>query len=261
MDEVNSALKNFKTEDEGSEVMREELELKKAMATAATALQANRLEAADIDEMTRNAALLCLQGIELPVEMKVNITKRVATVHLNAQKLDDWLGCLSISSTTAWTAQSPSFGGSVKHERCAIPADLVIVEAFVGAALPDALMRLLTPADEPSEMQRRCDLLLKACKAYLLQHDQEGHSAADNSVLKIVSGNVAKVFRGVVALLSPIPGDCGSGLEHVEYVNPRNATSAPLLSDIPKLGRLILNKLRREDAWTLVTGPGPNSTK
>jgi len=55
---------------------------------------------------------------------------------------------------------------------------------------------------------------------------------------------IIKLYKGLLALVSPVPG-VGT-LDDVNYVYPSNATTASIISDIPKLGRSILSILRKD---------------
>ena len=231
---VHAALKNLSKDDAGSELLREELELKKTMAAAATALQCKCLETGSTLEMKKNATLLSLQGVDLPTPNKLHYTRRVSSVHLADNELDAWVACLSLlskcESTPAWDPNKPTFGMSVKGLVVEDAAWSLAQELYVGACFPDAWMRLLTPGAGGAHQQEIASAsLLKVCRAFLRQYVDEQPEVSGPA--KTMMDNVAKVMRGMVALASPIPEDEGSTVTDVEYVNPRNATTAPILTE------------------------------
>ena len=241
--EVTAALNNL-NDQSGCELLKEELELKKAMSSACTALQVKRLDTASVVEMVKNASLLALQGVCLPVENKLHFTWRMATVHLSDSEVDRWLSCLSWLPQPEWTPQSPTFGACVAALGSEDPLWQLVKELFVSASLPDAWMRQLNAACDSSGNKATVSPLLKLCRSFLHQHVLESGALQNKEVLASIYNNVAKVMRGIVALTSPVPSDEGSC-----------HTTAPILTQLPRVGRLIVNKLRRETVCFSVLQP------
>ena len=255
---VTAALKSLNSnEGSGNEILREELELKKTLAAAAAAMQTKRLETASVVEASKNASLLVLQGVSLPTVNKLHFTWRLATVHLSDDEVDSWLACLSWLPTAQWSPQQPTFGGAMSGIEADDPSWLVARDLYVSAALSDAWMRCLNAASQAAvaskDSQQDSEAgLVKLCRAFLHQYVLEKASVVENERVVTVFNNVAKVMRGMVALISPVPGDAGSQHADVEYISPRNATTAAILTELPRVGRLIVNKLRRESVSCLV---------
>lgn len=67
--------------------------------------------------------------------------------------------------------------------------------------------------------------------------------------LQLFAQPTVSAYRGLLALVCPVPEMHGSQLSDVEYIFPRNATVSALFEDMPKLGRLLANTLRKEDWW------------
>ena len=75
-----------------------------------------------------------------------------------------------------------------------------------------------------------------------------------------------RCLRGLLALLSPIHGDCGSSLDDLKYIAAEGARNSQLIKDIPAYGRVIVTVVRRywkhkctqyikeESTWAKQTG-------
>ena len=93
--QVDTALKALGPDDD--EVVKDELQLKKTMAAAAKALQVRKLEVASILEVQRNASLLLTQGVTIPLENLLAMTKRRGLIALADGELPVWLATLSLT--------------------------------------------------------------------------------------------------------------------------------------------------------------------
>ena len=67
---------------------------------------------------------------------------------------------------------------------------------------------------------------------------------------KPVANAVLSAVQGIVRLSSPVPLKGGGSMDDVAYVWPSNATSAQIFNDLPKLGRFLVSKIRRDPWWT-----------
>ena len=61
--------------------------------------------------------------------------------------------------------------------------------------------------------------------------------------------SMVSVLRGLLALLSPVPGHLGSAIADVEFVYPATLRSPPIYSDVPRLGKLVAQTLRAKEVW------------
>ena len=66
---------------------------------------------------------------------------------------------------------------------------------------------------------------------------------------KAASEIIVQVYLGLMAMISHVPGIYGCKPQHVAYVFPPNGTRAEIMSDLPRLGRVTVNKLRGEPWW------------
>ena len=59
-----------------------------------------------------------------------------------------------------------------------------------------------------------------------------------------------KVLRGLVAMLSPVPGLLGSLPSDVKYIFPDEGRSSMIVRDVPKIGKIWVAKMRESAFWS-----------
>ena len=57
----------------------------------------------------------------------------------------------------------------------------------------------------------------------------------------------ARVARGCLAVLIPVPGAFNSSLTDVEFVHALGGVAAPISKELPRVGKLIASKLQRAE--------------
>ena len=100
----------------------------------------------------------------------------------------------------------------------------------------------------PTELVKMCEDLLRQCR----QQD-DLCNATDGA--KVVVQNVQKAVRGIHCLVAPIPWQRDTAFDDVAYVSPKNASTAPIIADIPKIGRLLVSRFRSEVLGVLMGCP------
>ena len=257
--QVHNALKTL---PDSEEILRADLELRRSLFDAATALQLKKIASADVAQIGKHCNTLLVQGITLPLSHCLEITKRVACVALADGDFLKWQKHISLATsdtsgssdggTMAWTVEEPTFGDCLalwqqpRHRR-EPDAEGQFQEAFLGCCLTDQFLKLVSKA---SGTAGEIDVapLLDICGAFLKEWQrckEESLPAGPKAVVL----SVVRVMRGLAALCSPIPAIYGSSLEDVQFIMPRNASSAPILQ-LPRVGRILVNKLRQQEAVT-----------
>ena len=111
-------------------------------------------------------------------------------------------------------------------------------DTWMCAVLNNEFLRLLdASADDGSALQ-------PALEAWLTIFDDCLASTNKPQLESMVS-----VLRGLLALLSPVPGHLGSAIADVEFVYPATLRSPPIYSDVPRLGKLVAQTLRAKEVW------------
>ena len=88
--------------------------------------------------------------------------------------------------------------------------------------------------------------LVDMCTRFLRQSEREQDIEKSGELEKVVLQNVQKAMRGIMCLVCSMPVASKDALEDVSYLLPKNATTAPIIADLPKVGRLFVSKLRQE---------------
>ena len=259
--QVVNALKTIGPDEE---VLKADLELRQSLCQAAQALQLTKLRVADLAQIVANVNVLHSQGIVLPVAHRMQITKRFASVSLADGKVLEWQSHVSLVASThsiataeteesaaaqdeidpwkTWSITKPTFAAclaDLEAPRAEFEPDnsAEFTESYYGSCLNDAFLKLITRAAE-----EQVTGLLDVCAAFLVQMPGPGSSQLPR-IVETTANSIASIMRGLSALCSPQPGVNGSQLKDVQYIMPKNASSAPILG-IPRLGRIIVNKLR-----------------
>ena len=83
------------------------------------------------------------------------------------------------------------------------------------------------------------DNLLEACRTFLSQFNTDTYPGVPSEFAQVCL-HAIKLFRGLLALACPIPGIEGSCLEDVQFL-----IGAAIVTEIPRVGRLIASKLKK----------------
>ena len=76
------------------------------------------------------------------------------------------------------------------------------------------------------------------------QGEDEWHEGW-NDFLQVFKA-VRSVFRGLVFMLSPIPGDSGSTLDDLLLCHPHDSHRAVVIKILPRLGRALISRLQQD---------------
>lgn len=186
-----------------------------------------------------NVETLELQGVRLPLQNQWVVNRRLLDGLLGDGKVDEWISALipwPIAKGN-WDAESPSFRTSPLSEKA--DSDVVgkFKETWFATAFSDQWVRIFGIAEEnPKPLADLCQKLLLAAAAEPVPERYVG-----------LLEPAMKVFRGLLALCSPLPGICNSGQQDVLYVSDSRKSS--VAEDIEKFGRLILRKVNKSDSW------------
>ena len=238
--QVDTALKALSEEDD--EVLREELLLKKALAASAKALQTRKLEYASVGEVIKNVTLLLTQGVQIPLENMLAMTRRRGTVGLADGELNVWLSALSLVGTP----KDMSYGPCVVQLRDVDEQSVqhrLFQEAFVDTVFANDFMKQV---NKLNDRDGDAGPLVNMCSRFLQQAHREKDLLQIGSQELAVLQNVQHALRGILFLASSSPVLAGDAVNDVSYIIPKNATTAPIISDLPKIGRLFVSKFRSE---------------
>jgi hypothetical protein len=244
---------------EGSnDCVREELQSVIAMVSAAQALQIDRLTRADLGEITKNVCLLELLGHTLPVLHQVHITRKVAAQALQDGQVKQWAAIIALTQegTDSWDVKGPRFAACCAAFQKDDPELREAMHIWQGSVLCDAFMREVVDASSrlQSESGSVCpnarDPLATMCSVALESLEKCGSLDETQPELREAACVITSVLRGFLALVSPIPGAHGSALSDVEFIYPANGSSGQIISKLPRLGRILVNRLRKDQVWS-----------
>eukprot|EP00971_Amphidinium_carterae_P341945 6481030-Amphidinium_carterae.4 len=208
------------------------------------ALQPKKLETCSAPEMLKNAAFLAVQGVVLAVENKLGIARRVATVALAENDVNTWLRVLSLTQVPEWDAMNASFGSVLAELKNGKSEDhKQFQETFVDTVFCSPFIKQLNKLNEANG--NGSDFIGMATKlVQMLTRDMESIDAGDEELA--VVGKVMQAVRGTLCLCAPQPLDRASALEDVQYIAPKNSSTAGIINDLPKVGRLLVSRFRAE---------------
>ena len=251
--EVDTALKALQqNEAEGLDVdvnELEDLQLKKSLIAAAKALQVRKIEYSAVVEIVKNCQVLMLQGMKLGPEVELAVTKRRAVVSLGDGDLSGWLSCLSFSNPTGgWDPKSPSFGG-ILTQLAAMdeqdPSHIRFRETLVETIFNSAFQRAMNYLNQEGG---NAELVTSMCSGFMKQWAREKDLVQLGGQEQAAIECAHRAIHGIHCLIGPLPFIFPSALEDVQYVSPKNATTAAIIQDLPKTGRLLVTKFRQEVA-------------
>ena len=241
--QVDTALKTL--DQDADQIVREELELKKLLISSAKALQVRKLDIVTVSEMVKNASILVQQGVKLPLETQMHMAKRMATVSLSDGQLQGWLNSVSCGPMD-FDPMKPCFGSiaaSLLQEDEQSVLHVRFRETLVETVFCSAFLRALNQAS--AEQESDATLLISFCVAYLKQVNNEIDLVKEGKARAVIN-DIARAVRGIVCLTSARAPEASTALEDVRYVVPRNASSAAIISELPKIGRLLVTRFRAE---------------
>ena len=218
--------------NDASDVYRAELEGNVTAVACAQSLHIKKISMSLLGELSKNVAYLELRGVPLPVEHKIAITSRCATVWLEDGNVLKWCSCLKMQACQEWSFAAPTFG-DVLFQTDAEPLQLSDEEmkffenTVHQTVICDGFIRKMSASEVDNSRAKEFSSMLKQALEVL---DVETSLPGVNAVIRC--------FRGLLALSSPIPGIGGSSLEDVKFV-----TTASVRKGLPGRGVTILTKL------------------
>ena len=242
-----------------SQLDKNDLQTDIALFHAATALQVKNLETVSLGEVRKNVLLIQLNEHAIPNLNAAIITRKHASICFEDRKIDEWSKCTELpmagDGSSHWDVNDMRFAavqgfGLLKvgeeDEDFKAGAPNQVTHQWILAMLGDPFSKLLGSVPDGDDAKR---LVVKAMRAWMAKHsDHIPFSARDVPVDTMVA-LMQKVFRGFLGLLCDILGACGATLDDVNYVYPANGTTAQIMKDLPKVGRALVNKMRRHVFW------------
>ena len=118
------------------------------------------------------------------------------------------------------------------------------------AVIPDGLLRIISKAGmDNKEGEEALTQVGDLSRAWLVGFEKARPTM--NASLLELSAPIVHVLRALVAVVVPIPGLHEACLCDVDYACPGNGTDAPIMKDIPRIGRILANKFREKDGLLL----------
>ena len=242
--QVDTALKQLEQDADADVNELEDLRLKKTLISAAKALQLRKIDIGAVAEISKNCQLLLLQGVELSLEVRLAVTKRVAIVAVSDENITKWLSAISIAKTT-WEPTEPCLGGMMAELEKLDDQDVghvrfrdCIVDCVFSSSFQKKLNMLNEENGDPTP-------LLDVCKRCLQQLARETVEPVGPKQQPVID-SISTALRGLLCLCAPLPPCLTSALDDLTYVVPKNASTAAIIADLPKAGRLLVTKLRSE---------------
>ena len=209
-----------------------------------TALQIPNLNKSEYGEMIKNVNFMILNGYILPCLHKVHVNRRYANRELQEREILLWIECISLKEASGEWSTSKATWASCLQEADALAADKPeeVIEVWFGSVFCDAWIRIFNKASEGDESAM--DLLATTAENFVIRTG--GDTPAKN--LKPALDVAVKVMRGVLCMASPVPGVAGSDLEDLNYVFPPEGKTSTLMTDVPRIGRILIVKIKQSDA-------------
>ena len=264
-------------QEAGQALESEELNQKCMALRAAEALQQHKLTRMKFTEMERFVGVLMDCGVDLPASLQCAVTRQYCQDMLQAGHLDKWKHAFRPFSPTGsgaeleWTLSSPTFSP------CACMLDLgdgnlksdVFSEAWLDSFFCDYLMQIITDADGAAAVQLMCGATLdlhnefQALRSTTSSEAVSSDAVSPDHMLGVTSSDavsarcciqlldsVATVARGLLAVLSPVPGYRGSTLDDVNFVFPTSTRGTTRhMGDLCSRAKTIVVKMRELQHW------------
>ena len=235
----------IKRTSEGS-IQREELETQRDVILAAQNLQLIKMETLEITQIKKCALVVISHGKMLPLFQKIFITFRSST-SLEADADDElWIGIITlVIADGPWSIPSPRFGALELQYVTDVPGISYICQYWASSAITDKFIRLIGDVEGGYPPGANRKQLASLCMTFLKKVGPDPDVEYPETFRALIS-HVKKAYRGIAALANPRP--CVGDLSDVRYVMP-STTTAPIVDDIPRFGRVILSKLRKTEWW------------
>ena len=191
-----------------------------AAVACAQNLQIKKISIATMSELSKNASLLTLRGVSLPLEHKIAITSRYAILSSEDGEMAKWSSALRMKPKKEWTIAAPTFGDALRNFDLGAPLQLSEPDAanfsnvLHQTVICDVFLRKMTASEGDIQKAREFStMLVQALENLTVQETPTCEGVESPAVDFIMS-----CLRGILALVSPIPGIGGSTLADVTFV-------------------------------------------
>ncbi len=217
-------------------------------ADACKALQLDKLRVAAVSEIRRNVSLLEVNNVSMPRSHLLEITARFVA-HMEhsttAWATALWPWPADVKSPEDWTSELFGFAfcvpeplGEGEESDQEAKYKKTFLRLWQDTVFGEAWMRnFVAAARQGNDGQG----LLKMATTIL-------ERLAEGSTYPEWASATPTILRGVVSLLSPVPGLHGSSIKDVQYLFPTSRT-CQMTRDLGKYGTLMFNSLRTSEAW------------
>ena len=181
----------------------------------------------------------------------LHLCHRYAVMQLANGQVEAWKLTLNAEKTgEAFMVTAPTFGScwvdmcskdGTSDEDVEKAGYRVPFELWMDAAFEDPFLRLV------NTFPTSRDTLIETCLALIGLIDDK--LDVFPQVLRPHAINARKIARGLLALASPVPRHGGSSLQDVDFIAGRPGKAADLSSVLPKLGKVLSAKIRRDTVW------------
>ena len=251
---VGQVWNQLKSLSADEDTKREELELRAASWSAASALQLDKVITGCTHEIKKNCVLLNMQGLVLPIFHMLTISLRHSGQVLDADDEESWATCTQPEILDEeWNIENPKYGACLVFPE-QLPKDAhelyknydanKVIEVWVKGVFTDKFFRILRDVtNDALPKERTCGRMVKLATAWAAKYTTTSITAPEG--LQATADAVLSVWRGLAALASPKHGILSSSLQDIKLILPRAVHShSPLLKLLPTVGRLILTKLQ-----------------
>lgn len=223
-------------------------------ATAANNLQLHLLKAERWNDMMLDLDILENAGYDIPMSHQRKLTSIRSEVYLKKGDFEAWIRCVWPTWTNLhtemdklrWQHQSPCLASCCTDTSGEIGDTSALTTAFHQSVLNDAWMAIFRDAsrDEKSEP------LVACCTVFL----ETAEKYTDNIPTCLLTDmqRMVQFYKGILALVSPIPGYMGSTLDDVLWCRPPVAKRPTDCAEkaLGRVGKIVAGVLRSEKMWT-----------
>lgn len=214
------------------------------VGNACGALQVAKIRRADIDkaDLQRNIDLVETQGVRLALEHQQWLTVRKAQDLLEDHKCGEWAKLMVLSTSgsvdepTEWTSIDRRFKWCLPEPTSDVKEVQKFGKIWQEAAFTDPFLSALSDAGQQGDGPSK---IIKLCESFLAA---SGESSFPQWAEAFTTPTV-KVFRGILALVSPVPYKYQGTTDDVNFVLPCPGKPTSIVKDL-RVGKLVLAKLK-----------------
>ena len=230
---------------------KQDLEDVVACATAATKLQLEKIRSLSFTDCIFYVDTLVAENREIPDLHKLHITKLFVATRVTEVSVGTW--ALYVVPRMAWCpTESREWFVRLPLFRCCRAHQMDVdsrefkaaVELWPSMVFNDSFWDHLNAA--PKSMALR--LKLSYWCATLIANLQPSLEFVTDDFKPVVR-SACSALRAAAGLSNPEPNFCSVTLDDVRYIMPGHSTKAKIADDMPKNGRAIASKFRKDPFW------------